>query len=95
MSAEVSGIEFDWDAQNTRHLERHGVTPSEFEQLISADPMYLEYQAQDGEERYKVLGATKMGRVLIGIWTPRNGKTRAVTAYAAGRELRDFYWNSK
>jgi len=23
------GIEFDWDAENTRHLRRHGITPEE------------------------------------------------------------------
>lgn len=68
------GIEFDWDAENARHLKRHHVTPAEFEELIMGDPVYLAYQTEDDEERYKVLGLTHTGRVLIGIWTPRNGK---------------------
>ena len=92
---EASGIEFDWGAENTRHLNRHRVNRNEFEEVISGDSIYLEYQAWSGEERYKVLGATKAGRVLIAIWTPREGRVRAVTAYAAHRVYRDIYWEAK
>lgn len=90
----TGGVEFDWDAENTRHLKRHRVTPAEFEELIGGDPMYLEYETHSAEERYKVLGVTRAGRVLIGIWTPREGRVRAVTAYAASRAYRDFYWEN-
>ncbi len=87
----IGGIEFDWDAENIRHLKRHRVAPAEFEELINGEPLYLEYQSASGEERYKVLGATKAGRVLVGIWTPRGGQVRAITAYTASRAFRDFY----
>jgi uncharacterized DUF497 family protein len=66
--------------------------------LIAGDPDYLEYQAgsdEQTEERYKVLGATKAGRVLIGVWTPREGKIRAVTAYDVGSVYRDLYWGTR
>ncbi len=89
------GIEFDWDAENTRHLKRHRVTPDEFEELMCNDPAYLEYRARNGEERYKVLGATKAGRILIAIWTPREGKVRAVTAYRASRAYQELYWETR
>jgi len=89
------GIEFDWDAENAKHLKRHGVTPEEFEELMTGEPMYLEYQVGSQEERYKVLGATKAGRVLIAVWTPREGKIRAVTAYRAGRIYQKLYWESR
>ena len=91
----TGGIEFDWDAENTRHLKRHRVTPAEFEDVMNGAPLYLEYQTRSGEERYKVLGATKTGRVLIGIWTARLGKVRAITAYAASRAYRKFYWETQ
>jgi hypothetical protein len=42
----------------------------------------------------KVLGVTKAGRVLIGVWTQRQGKVRAVTAYAASLVYRDLYWET-
>ena len=88
-------LAFDWDAENTRHLSRHGVTPGEFEQLMCGDPIYLEYQTANGEERYKVLGATGSGVTLIAIWTPREGKVRAVTAYRAGRAHQERYWRAR
>ena len=98
MKTVSGGIEFDWDAGNVRHLKIHRVTPSEFEELMIGDPDYLEYQAEGDEEieeRYKVLGATKAARVLIGVWTPRDGKVWAVTAYDAGPVYRDLYWGTR
>jgi uncharacterized DUF497 family protein len=68
------GIEFDWDANNTKHLKRHRVTPAEFEELIAGDPLFLEYAVENGEERFKVLGATKLGRVRIAVWSCGTGK---------------------
>jgi len=54
MGAVNGGTEFDWDAENARHLRRHGVTPDEFEELLTRDPLYLEYQAGNDEERFSV-----------------------------------------
>jgi uncharacterized DUF497 family protein len=68
------------------------VAPAEFEELVMADPLYLDYRVENGEERYKVLGATAAGRVLIAVWTARQGKIRAVTAYAASRAYQEPYW---
>jgi uncharacterized protein len=90
----AGGVEFDWDANNKKHLARHQVTPEEFEELIAGDPLYLEYAVENGEERFKVLGATTRGRVLIAVWTPRDGKVRAITAYAAGRAGQKLYWET-
>jgi uncharacterized protein len=84
-------LEFDWDDDNRRHLKRHHVKPLEFEQVMSADPLYLEYQTENGEERYKVLGRTESGRILVAVWTPREGRVRAITAYGASPALRKAY----
>ena len=88
------GIEFDWDAENTRRLKRHRVTPDEFEDHMTGDPLYLEYQVRSHEERYKVLGATKSGRILVAVWTPREGKVRAITSYSASRIYQKLYRES-
>jgi uncharacterized DUF497 family protein len=91
MNEASGGVEFDWDAVNTRHLKRHHVKPAEFEELMNGDPFYVEYQTRNAEQRYKVPGATKAGRLLIGIWTPREGRVRAIAAYAASRVYRAIY----
>jgi len=55
------------------------------------EPLDLEYETETGEERYKLLGATQRGRVLVAIWTVRRGRVRAITAYEAEKRLRAVY----
>ena len=80
----ASGIEFDWVDENRKHLAAHKVLPAEFEQLLHNDPLELGYELSDGEERYRTVGLTNGGRLLSVAWTIRDGKVRAVTAFAAG-----------
>lgn len=86
-----SELQFDWDEANTRHLQRHRVSRQEFEELLQNEPLDLEYETETGEERYKSLGATRRGRVLVAIWTVRRGRVRAITAYEAEKRLRAVY----
>ena len=79
----AGGIEFDWDAENTKHLAAHKVTPAEFEQVLNNDPLDLDYDVIDGEDRYRSIGLTDRGRFLRVAWTVRDGKIRAVTAFPA------------
>ena len=88
----ANGVEFDWDAANISHLKRHRVTTLEFEEVMTGDPVYVAYQGSDGEERYKVLGPTRSGRMLLAVWTPRDGRIRAITAYSASRAQQKLYW---
>ena len=78
----ADGIGFDWDAENTKHLAAHKVTPVELEQVLSDDPLNLDYESVDNEERYRSV-LTSRGRILSVVWTVRNGKVRAVTAFPA------------
>jgi uncharacterized DUF497 family protein len=79
----ADGIEFDWDDENKKHLAAHKVTPAEFEQLLNNDPLDLDYESIDNEERYRSVGLTSRGRLLSVAWTVRNSKVRAVTAFPA------------
>ena len=79
----TGGIEFDWDDDNTEHLAAHKVTREEFEQVMNNDALDLDYDVIEGEERYRSVGATNGGRILTALWTIRNGKVRAVTAFRA------------
>jgi uncharacterized DUF497 family protein len=86
-----SGLQFDWDDANIGHLRRHRVTKEEFEELLQNEPLDLDYETETGEERYRSLGATLRGRILVAVWTVRRGHVRAITAYAATRRLRTLY----
>jgi uncharacterized DUF497 family protein len=79
----ASEIEFDWDDENRKHLAAHQVAPAEFEQTLNNDPVDLEYDRIDNEERYRSVGLTNGGRLLSVAWTIRNGKVRAITAFPA------------
>ena len=81
--AVASGIEFDWDDENKKHLDAHKVAPAEFEQLLNNDPVDLNFERIDNEERYRSVGLTNGGRLLSVVWTIRNGKVRAITAFPA------------
>ncbi|MGA2742438.1 MAG: hypothetical protein ABSG65_33990 [Bryobacteraceae bacterium] len=74
----VGGFEFEWDRENTKHLAAHKVTPAEFEQALNNDPLDLDYEAIDGEERYRFVGLTNGGRFLrVGVDSPqRKGPRR-------------------
>ena len=86
-----SELQFDWDDANAGHLRRHRVSREEFEELLQNEPLDLEYETETGEERYKSLGATRRGRILVAVWTARRGCVRAITAYPAPKRLRDLY----
>ena len=76
-------VEFDWDGENTKHLAAHKVTPAEFEQVLNNDPLDLDCELIDNEERYRSVGLTSRGRLLSVAWTVRYGRVRAVTAFPA------------
>jgi uncharacterized DUF497 family protein len=77
------GIEVDWDNENRRHISAHQLTTKEFEEVMRNDPLDLDWDIVNGEERYRSVGLTDGGRSLLVAWTLRNGKIRAVTAFPA------------
>ena len=79
----MAGIEFDWDHENRKHLAAHRVAPVEFEQVLNNAPVDLDYELADSEGRYRSIARTNSGRLLSVVWTIRNGKIRAITAFRA------------
>lgn len=81
-------VEFDWDEQNIEHLAQHDVTPAEFEfVVVHTQTVELDYDVtESGEERFRVIGMTHLGRMLIVVYTIRQGRIRAVTAFSASRK---------
>lgn len=86
-----SELQFEWDDANAGHLRRHRVSQDEFEEVLRNEPLDLAYETETGEERYKSLGATLRGRILVTVWTARRGRVRAITAYPATKRLRTLY----
>ena len=83
--------DFEWDDANRAHLRSHQVTQEEFEQVIRNGAFDLDYEAESGEGRYKSVGVTGKGRILLVVWTVRNGRIRAVTSYRAPKRLQEYF----
>ena len=76
-------IEFEWDDENTAHLAAHRVTPAEFEELMGNDPVDVNFEVIGDEDRYRSVGLTGGGRLVPAVWTIRDGRIRAITAFRA------------
>jgi uncharacterized DUF497 family protein len=57
-------------------LAAHEVIPAEFEQVLNNDPLDLDYELIDNEQRYRAVGLTSGGRLLSVVFAVRNGKLR-------------------
>jgi len=85
---------FEFFRRHSMPLLRFAASQSNSMPPLQIERSASQYEPQGDEERYKALGVTKAGRVLVGIWTPRRGKVRAVTAYPASRTYRKLYWET-
>jgi hypothetical protein len=86
---------FDWDRGNIDHIALHGVAPAEAEQVVLNDPIDLQFQLRNGEERIAQIGETATGRILVVITTMWDDLIRVVTAIPATRRLRKLYLTQK
>lgn len=86
----------EWDnVKASSNEKKHNLTFAEAAEVFD-DPFYLEqYDIENStvyEERYKVLGRIKNQIVVVVVYTPRNGKTRIISArYALSHERRMYY----
>ncbi len=88
-------MEFEWDASNLQHLARHQISRQEFEEAMANDPILVDFSDESGEERWYALGATGALRVLFMVFTYRGESVRPVTAWSAGRKLREAWFSQK
>jgi uncharacterized DUF497 family protein len=85
-------MEFDWDEANEKHLARHGVSRREAEDVLT-DPLsqIIDSELVDEELRYRQIGSTADGRILIVIFTMRNQTVRPITGFEAGGFMARLY----
>lgn len=82
---------FDWDDANSAHVARHGVAPTEAEQVVLGASLPLETEERSGEDRHTESGETTAGRLLLVVWTWRRRRIRVVTAFPANRKWRTMW----
>jgi uncharacterized protein len=72
----ASEVEFDWDDSNRSHIAERLVSPREAEEVILNNPVDLERQNRNGEDRILQLGETNAGRILLVVSTFAERKIR-------------------
>jgi uncharacterized DUF497 family protein len=83
---------FDWDDANREHVGRHDVTAPEVEEVIlDPEAVMIEEQNTDGEDRFKLVGRTAGGRILVAVFTLRSNLIRPITAYSASQRDAESY----
>ena len=91
--AKISG--FDWDEENARKNDKHGVSTAESEQVFFNEPLLLiaDIKHSQGEQRFHALGKTDEGRTLHITFTLRNAgtKIRVISARDMHRMERTIY----
>lgn len=84
-------VEFEWDDANLEHIGAHGVTAPEVEEAATRSHEIIEAREVNGEKRWKLFGKSAAGRYLVVVFTIRERRFRAVTAYTMNRDERRIH----
>lgn len=84
-------MDFDWDEANEWHLGEHDIEPYEATEVLFNDPVKLWKGIEEGELRYRVVGETDNGRLLVIVYTYRGEKVRVITGFKPNQEERRKY----
>lgn len=85
---------FEWDAHNIeKNWHKHGVTPSECEQIFFNRPLVVadDIKHSEKENRFYTLGHTDGDRMLFVVFAVRRDKIRVISAREMNRKERKEY----
>jgi uncharacterized DUF497 family protein len=82
MRVDKSVLEFEWDEGNIGKNKKHDVEDREAEEVFLdlQKKIFKDHLHSNGEERFRVAGKTKKGRLLLVVFTMRKGKIRIISA---------------
>lgn len=94
MRIDKNAFEFEWDKGNINKNKKHKVEDKEAEEVFFdkgkvtfPDAVY----STEGEERFRIIGKTKTGRLLFIVFTKRDGKIRIISARDVNRKEVPLY----
>lgn len=90
-------MKFEWDANKAvSNLAKHGVSFDEAKTVFN-DPLYVDFydpDHSDDEERYLIVGESKLGRLLVVSYAERKDSMRVISAREVTRSEREAYEES-
>lgn len=86
-------MEFEWDTGNTDKNLKHGVSNAEAEEVFfdSDSITYFDQTHSIHEQRFFIVGKTKVGRKLYVTYTVRNKKIRVISARDLNKKEYQLY----
>ncbi|PIS15604.1 hypothetical protein COT62_02800 [Candidatus Roizmanbacteria bacterium CG09_land_8_20_14_0_10_41_9] len=93
MRIEKAAVEFEWDSGNRDKNRKHGVENFESEEVFFDNKRFIfkDHIHSGKEERFKLLGKTKKGRLLFVVFTIRKRKVRIISARDVNRKEVGLY----
>ena len=84
---------FEWDpAKDAANLQKHGLSFSDAVDIFDGPVLTLADTRQDyGEDRFLSVGELAGVVVIVVVHTPRNGRTRLISARRANERERRLY----
>jgi uncharacterized DUF497 family protein len=86
-------MESEWDPKKARtNLRKHGVRFADALLVLEdGHALTMRDESSDDEDRWVTLGLDALGRILVVIYTWRNGRARIISArQATARERRTY-----
>ncbi|MDP3987862.1 MAG: BrnT family toxin [Candidatus Levybacteria bacterium] len=85
--------EFEWDKHNTGHVKKHNVSNTECEELFFDENkvVFKDLLHSQGEDRFILLGKTKMGRLLYLVFTIRGERIRVISCRDLNKKEAHLY----
>jgi uncharacterized protein len=90
----MDSLRFEWDNQKAQiNFKKHGVSFDEAA-TIFYDPFYLEDYDEahsDREDRFKIMGMSSNGRLLVAIYVQRLDRIRIISSRLVSKNERQIY----
>ena len=93
MSLFLDPLSFDWDKGNSEKNLKHNVSDQEIEEAFSDEnkATFKDHVHSQGEERFRIMGKTNLGRLLFIVFTMRLQKIRVISARDINRKEVPLY----
>lgn len=88
-----SVFEFEWDKGNINKNRKHGIEDKESEEPFFdiKKRTFRDHVHSKDEERYRIVGKTKKGRLLFVVFTKRGEKIRIISGRDINRKEVSLY----
>lgn len=94
MKIDKEALEFEWDKGNMGKSKKHNVDDKEAEEAFFDENKVTfpdSVHSTENEERLRIIGKTKKGRLLFIVFTKRDKKIRVISARDINRKEVPLY----